>query len=254
VKNTIVALSLGLLLAACQQGTETDSKTAKQEEAKSADNKTLIADKDKMAYALGADMGNSVNRINDEYKAVAMDVEVVKQGFIDALTNQSAMNDEERLQQMQIFQQKLRFAQQQIMEQARAEKVAENATYLANLEAEGFSKTESGLFFKEIEAAKEGAAKPTETDTVKVHYTGTLTDGNQFDSSVERGPFEFSLKGGVIQGWLEGVKLMGVGSKYQFVIPPELGYGDRGNARIPASSILVFDIELLEIVTPESTK
>ena len=253
MKNTIAALAIGLLLAGCQQKEEA-AATDTTAEAKEPAAKTLIADKDKLAYAIGSDMANSIKRINEEYKAVTMDIEVVKQGFLETLKSGSTMSDEEIAQQMQVFQQKLRFAQQQKMQEMQAAKQAENTAFFEKVATEGYTKTESGLFYKVVEAGKEGAAKPSATDRVKVHYTGTFTNGEQFDSSVEREPFEFSLQGGVIQGWLEGVKLMTVGSKYHFVIPPELGYGSRGNPRIPAGSILEFDIELLEILPTASAK
>lgn len=91
-------------------------------------------------------------------------------------------------------------------------------------------------------------AKPLATDTVTVHYKGTLTDGKQFDSSYDRGePISLPLNG-VIPGWTEGVQLMPLGSKFRFYIPYQLGYGERGAGQdIPPYSTLVFDIELLKI-------
>jgi FKBP-type peptidyl-prolyl cis-trans isomerase/cyclophilin family peptidyl-prolyl cis-trans isomerase len=124
------------------------------------------------------------------------------------------------------------------------------AEYLAKLEAETgqkVHKTPSGLMYVVL---KEGdGPQPKSTDTVSVHYTGWLLDGTRFDSSLDRGtPFTFSLTGGVIRGWLEGVPLMKVGSRYKFVIPPALGYGSRGfPPTIPGDATLVFEIELLEI-------
>ncbi len=97
---------------------------------------------------------------------------------------------------------------------------------------------------------KEGTgAKPTATDKVKVHYTGTLLDGTKFDSSVDRGePAEFGV-GQVIKGWTEGLQIMPVGSKYIIWIPAELAYGERGAGQdIKPNSVLKFEVELLDIV------
>ena len=86
--------------------------------------------------------------------------------------------------------------------------------------------------------------------TVKVHYVGSLLDGTEFDSSVKRGqPAEFALDS-VIPGWSEGVQLMRVGGKARLHVPSELAYGDRGVGPIPPGSVLVFELELVEIVTP----
>lgn len=92
-------------------------------------------------------------------------------------------------------------------------------------------------------------AEATTGSTVSVHYTGTLTDGTKFDSSLDRGaPFSFNLGAGqVIKGWDEGVVGMKVGGKRKLVIPPSLGYGDRAVSTIPANSTLVFEVELLEV-------
>ena len=97
-------------------------------------------------------------------------------------------------------------------------------------------------------------AKPTTNDTVVVHYRGTLANGTEFDSSYRRGePATFRVTG-VIKGWTEALLMMPVGSKWQLVIPANLAYGEVGSPSIPPSSVLQFDIELIDIKKPEPPK
>ena len=108
--------------------------------------------------------------------------------------------------------------------------------------------TESGL--KYVDYTVGDGASPKEGDTVTVHYSGFLTDGTKFDSSVDRGqPFQFKIGvGQVIKGWDEGVMSMAIGGKRKLIIPPELGYGARGaGGVIPPNATLLFDVELLGI-------
>jgi len=111
----------------------------------------------------------------------------------------------------------------------------------------GMQTTASGLQFEVLQRGS-GTVSPKATDTVRVHYHGTLLSGAVFDSSVERGePISFPLNG-VIRGWTEGVQLMKVGDKFRFVIPNYLGYGGSSpTPKIPPFSTLVFEIELLGI-------
>tara|TARA_B100001559_G_scaffold28135_1_gene21873 strand:- start:239 stop:685 length:447 start_codon:yes stop_codon:yes gene_type:complete len=107
--------------------------------------------------------------------------------------------------------------------------------------------TPTGLQYRVL---REGNGdSPVAEDRVKVHYAGKLIDGTQFDSSYERGdPTEFGLNQ-VIKGWTEGLQLMKVGAKYEFFIHPKIAYGSRPRPTIPANSVLIFEVELLDIVT-----
>ena len=107
--------------------------------------------------------------------------------------------------------------------------------------------TASGLKYQVLKRGT-GSRSPKATDTVKVHYHGTLLDGTVFDSSVQRGePISFPLNG-VIAGWTEGLQLMKVGDKFKFTIPADLAYGDASpSPKIPPKSTLVFEVELLGI-------
>ena len=116
-----------------------------------------------------------------------------------------------------------------------------------NAKKEGVKTTASGLQYKVL---KEGDGKtPKATDTVSVHYKGTLLDGTEFDSSYKRGePAEFPLNR-VIPGWTEGVQLMKEGAKYQFTIPSKIAYGERGTpgGPIPPNAALIFEVELIKV-------
>jgi len=107
--------------------------------------------------------------------------------------------------------------------------------------------TSSGLMYKDTEVGY--GATPKEGQTVVVHYTGTFEDGSVFDSSVPRGkPFEFRIGvGQVIKGWDEGVMTMKVGGKRKLVVPPKLGYGSQQRGSIPPNSVLLFDVELIDL-------
>ena len=137
---------------------------------------------------------------------------------------------------------------------AMAKKAEDNAskekTFLAeNGKKDGVKTTESGLQYVVLQEGS--GVKPKSTDTVKVHYTGTFTDGKTFDSSVERGePAEFIVEQ-VIPGWVEALQLMNVGSKYKLFIPSSLAYGAEGaGGVIPPNTPLVFEVELLSIEQP----
>jgi hypothetical protein len=116
-----------------------------------------------------------------------------------------------------------------------------------DLSSDGWIETESGLKYYDIRVGT-GATPPSSATRVQVHYSGWLTNGKQFDSSVERGlPAEFKLSG-VIPGWTEGVGSMKVGGKRKLLIPFALAYGASGGRGIPPRATLIFDVELLDIL------
>lgn len=136
-----------------------------------------------------------------------------------------------------------------VMAKAKAKSLAASTAYFAKLkENKNVVELPSGLRY---EVLKQGeGAFPKATDTVKVHYVGTLTDGTEFDSSVKRGePAEFPLEG-VIPGWTEGLQKINKGGKLKLYVPPHLAYGDDGKGGIPPGSTLIFEVELLEIKAP----
>jgi peptidylprolyl isomerase len=112
--------------------------------------------------------------------------------------------------------------------------------------------TDSGLMYYDLHVDPQGEMPADAATVVKVHYTGWLNDGTQFDSSVDRGEPLVRALNQVIQGWTEGVASMTVGSRRKLIIPYQLGYGERGSLpAIPARATLIFDVELIEIVTDE---
>lgn len=134
-----------------------------------------------------------------------------------------------------------------------ADSEAESSDSMVVEQIEGIT-TDSGLQFIEVEAGD--GPKPTEGDLVQVHYTGKLLDGTEFDSSVGRDPFTFTLgQGQVISGWDEGIALLNEGGKAMLIIPPDLAYGSTGaGGVIPPDATLMFDVELVQILegSPEA--
>jgi FKBP-type peptidyl-prolyl cis-trans isomerase len=135
-----------------------------------------------------------------------------------------------------------------ILENLKTKNLAQGAAFFAKLkEDKNVVELPSGLRYAIVSPGL-GIA-PKATDTVKVNYTGSLIDGNVFDSSERQGkPMEFELDK-VIPGWTEGLQKIGKGGKIKLYVPPQLGYGDDGRPGIPPGSVLVFDVELLD-VTP----
>ncbi|UXI70412.1 FKBP-type peptidyl-prolyl cis-trans isomerase [Tahibacter amnicola] len=209
----------------------------------------LKTEKDKVSYMVGMDVGRGISQIKDE-----IDMAIVVQALQATVKgDKTALTQEEAQKVRQEFMTKLQ-AKHAADEKAKAEKnkKAGDEFLAKNKTKAGVKTTESGLQYEVVKAGN--GPKPKDTDTVEVHYTGTLLDGTKFDSSVDRGqPATFPLKG-VIPGWTEGLQLMPVGSKYKFYIPANLAYGENGPGPIGPNATLTFDVELIKIVPPAENK
>ena len=206
----------------------------------------LNTDEQKLGYIIGMDIGKS---LRDQSANVDLDtlVEAIRATFNG---EELALTDEEAATIRQAYVQKRQTEQQAESAVAGQANLAEGQKFLAeNKTKEGVQTTASGLQYKVLTMGD--GAKPAATDTVKVHYRGTLLDGTEFDSSYARNePISFALNR-VIAGWTEGVQLMPIGSKFMFYIAPELAYGEGGGGPIPPNSTLIFEVELLDIENQE---
>ena len=197
---------------------------------------TLTTDKDKFSYGLGMMIGE---RVLKQYGEV--DYQLLLEGIIAQHQGKDTLMDMSEAGRV------LSESQPKMNEQKFADVKSKGAAFLeSNAKLEDVTVTESGLQYTVITEAD--GAKPKATDTVTVHYRGTLLDGTEFDSSYSRGePATFALNQ-VIPGWTEGVQLMGIGNKFKFVIPYQLAYGERGAGNsIGPFETLIFEVELLEI-------
>ena len=204
---------------------------------------TLNTEAEKTSYALGLDVATSLKKM-----PVEIDLPSFNQAFTDVFSDSKLLLEQDEFATvMQAFQTKLQAAAKEVQDQLASQNAVVSEKFLAdNAAKEGVTTTTSGLQYTVITTGD--GAKPTSADTVTVHYTGTLTDGTKFDSSVDRGqPATFPLSG-VIKGWTEGVQLMSVGSKFLFVVPSELAYGNQGAGQlIGPGATLIFEVELISI-------
>ena len=199
-------------------------------------------DLEKLSYSLGIILGE---RIQNDFGE--LDPQFVFEGLKDSKDPNSWKLDRPAINKaVQDAQTKVRAEQQRQVEAMSEANLKSGEAFLAdNANQDGVTVTASGLQYKVL--AEGSGDSPKATDTVKVHYEGRLISGSVFDSSIARGePVSFPLNG-VIPGWSEGVQLMKIGSKFQFTIPSALAYGPAGTGPIPPNSVLVFDVELLEI-------
>ncbi len=209
----------------------------------------LSSEDARIAYALGMNIGMN---LTSQGLLEGLDPGLFLAGVGDSMTGDFNLGMDEMIAALEIFQQR----QQEAMERELAESQAAAAETLAmgqafldeNGERDEVVTLDSGLQYEVLGTGPEGAS-PTAADAVLAHYHGTLIDGSIFDSSVDRGePAQFALSQ-VIPGWTEALQLMRVGDQWRLFIPPDLAYGESSpSPAIPANSVLIFDVELLEIV------
>ncbi len=206
--------------------------------------------KDNASYSIGVNLGRQLGKSKDD-----INLDKFIEGLQDSFSGKKTkLSDEEMKKALLAFrevQQKRQQEKQQMLSKKNAE---EGAAYLAkNKKKKGVTTLPSGLQYEVIKAGK--GPSPKASDTVVTHYHGTLVDGTVFDSSVDRGqPATFPVSG-VIKGWTEALQKMKVGSKWKLAVPAALAYGDRSaGGKIGPGSVLVFDVELLEIKDPSQHK
>ena len=235
MKKSIVIVAAVVAMAGCSPGTQ---HVQKKKAGLSLDSESA-----RFSYAIGLDVGRSLTHIGTK-----LDLDAFNAAVETAIKNEKPMLSPKEItavkQSVFKLQREKLLAEQK--ELGLKNKAAGEKFLAENAKKEGVKTTASGLQYQVIKLGD--GPKPTATDQVKVNYKGTLIDGTVFDSSYKRGkPVTFPLNQ-VIKGWIEGLQLMPVGSKYRFFLPSELAYGARGaGGRIGPNAVLTFDIELLSI-------
>lgn len=242
-----VAIAAAVLAAGCNnENAETEPAAAVERQ---SGNVSLDTTQQKVTYIVGYNMAQQANA-----NGLVFDEATMSQAIRDVAEGlDPRIPADEQQDIMMSFQEEQQTKRDAEMQVAADENLRKSEAFLAeNADKEGVVTTDSGLQYKVLESGEEGAPQPSEDDTVRVHYHGTLIDGTVFDSSVDRGqPVSFPV-GGVIKGWVEALQLMKVGDKFELYIPPDLGYGSGGTAGdIGPNDALIFEVELLEI-NPEA--
>ncbi|MDE2148609.1 MAG: FKBP-type peptidyl-prolyl cis-trans isomerase [Gammaproteobacteria bacterium] len=237
-KPIALAVACAVLMAACGKTGTTTAGGA--EKAAAGD---LTTDQQKFSYAIGYDLGHSLQEVKDN-----VDLKALETGLEEGAAGTKARLDEQQRQQIKVaVSQKIR-AEQQAKREAEAKTNQEAADkFLAEMAKKpGVKTTADGL---EYEVEKEGSGKPPKADDhVTVNYKGMLPDGTVFDSSYERGQPATLPLADVIPAWGEGLQLMKPGAKYKFYVSPKLAYGERGaGLKIGPNQALVFEVELLNV-------
>ena len=226
----VTGLSAFLLFGACK--TEEDPQ--------------LKDENDRVNYSLGHQIGGDFER-----QGVEVRPELVVKGIQDAVSGaEPLMAPEEMKKTLLELKKRIVTAQREERKHAAEDNLAKGKAFLEeNAKKEGVKTLPSGLQYKVIQEGS--GSTPEATDTVVVHYRGTLIDGTEFDSSYSRGKPATFRADRVIRGWTEALQLMKEGARWQLFIPPELAYGDKRTQKIEPNSTLIFELELISIKSSE---
>jgi len=238
IKLLITTLLTTALLMGCNEEPTTE---AKNKEAMTTSNPTLITLEDKVSYLIGF---NQIEQLKTQ--GVDLNYDAYVNGAKQAnVGGESQFTKEEAQSIFAEFQGQMQAKAQEKAASLGAENTAKSEAFLAeNQTKDGVITTDSGLQYKVLTQGE--GPKPTKESTVQVNYEGKLIDGTVFDSSFQRGtPIEFPLTG-VIKGWTEGLQLMAEGSRFEFYIPAELAYGAGGPPSIGPNQALIFKVELIQ--------
>lgn len=240
----LAVLAAASLIAACAKQDDQAQPAGSKSDA------TLTTDAQKFGYAIGVDLGKSLQPVKQD-----VDVAALKAGLDDAFSGGTPkMDDAAREEIKNTVAKKMQERQMKERTEQATKAKEEGDKFLAeNAKREGVKTTASGLQYEVITEGK--GTKPKASDRVTVHYKGTLINGEEFDSSYSRNqPVTFPLQN-VIPGWTEGVQLMTPGSKYKFFIPSNLAYGERGaGVKIGPNSTLIFEVELISVEKEDAAK
>ena len=234
----LVAVPAWWLLAEDQPAAQADKPAATQ-----PGGDAFKSEKERVSYSIGMRIASGMKA-----QEVDLDIDIIAKAMKDVMAGDKTLLTEAEAQKVLMSWQGRMQEEFQKKQAALAEKnQSDGAKFLEENKAkEDVKTTPSGLQYKVIKSGN--GDSPKADDTVTVHYKGTLIDGEQFDSSYDRGEPATFMVNRVIKGWTEALQLMKVGDKWQIVLPSDLAYGPRGNGRsIPPNSVLVFDVELLGI-------
>lgn len=237
MKKTILTVAfLGLALFVLNAQNKTSSTKPAPKKTTPTPTNPLKTENDSASYAIGVSVANFYK----QQGVPKLNTTVLSKAINDVMNNKKVLMDDNQCNSVIM----------NYMNSLQASKSKPNIEagqkfLAANKNKAGVQTTGSGLQYEIVTSGS--GPKPSATDTVVVHYRGTLLDGTEFDNSYSRGePISFAV-GGVIAGWTEALQLMPVGSKWKLYIPYQLAYGASDYGPIPGGSVLVFDVELLEV-------